>query len=57
MILESGSIDHMFLCQNPFVYTMHHNDHFPAGDGQLRPVEKRAIHPDGDMDPSAPWRM
>ena len=57
MILQSGSLEHMFFCQNPFVFAVHHDDHFPAGDGQLQPVERRVFRPDGDMDPKAPWRM
>lgn len=57
MIIESGPLTNEFKCQNPFVYTMHHVDHFPAGDGKLEPVEKRRGGDDGDIDPKAPWRM
>lgn len=58
MIIETGPLGYPFKCQNPFVYTMHHVDLFPAGDGTGKPAVKRPIDPEeGDLDPSAAWRM
>ena len=33
MIIEKGKIEFSFKTQNPFVATMYHVDHYPAGDG------------------------
>lgn len=57
MIIESGRIERMLKCQNPFVLTVYHQDQFPPGDGELGPSVMRQQRYGGDMDPSAPWRM
>ena len=59
MILETGKIGHSLKTQNPFVATMYHNDHFPAGNGSLGPVVEKTSRntEDGDFDMGADWRM
>lgn len=57
MIIEKGKIEFALKTQNPFVATMHHVDHYPLGDGQLRPSIKKQPNRNGDFDPMANWRM
>jgi len=57
MIIEKGKIEFSLKTQNPFVATMHHIDHFPPGDGNLRPSIKRQYNRNGDFDTQANWHM
>jgi len=57
MIIEKGKLEFSLKTQNPFVATMYHFDHYPPGDGNLRPSEKKFHIPDGDFDMEADWRM
>ncbi len=54
-ILERGSYKHQMPTQNPFVASMHHLDHFPAGNGKLGPTEIKKENEGFDL--SADWRM
>ena len=57
MIIEKGNIEFSLKTQNPFVATMYHVDHYPAGDGNLKPVIKKHYTGDGDFDKKADWHM
>lgn len=57
MIIENGKLEFSFKTQNPFVATMHHVDHYPAGDGNSKPTITKDYSADGDFDMKADWRM
>jgi redox-sensitive bicupin YhaK (pirin superfamily) len=57
MIIETGKIEFSLRTQNPFVATMYHVDHYPAGDGKLGPVIKKQYNYDGDFGTKADWHM
>lgn len=57
MIIESGRIAFQFKTQNPFVATMYHVDHYPAGDGKLGPAIKKPYNGDGDFGEESAWHM
>lgn len=58
MIHELGRFDNFLKCQNPFVFTVYHNDLMPPSDGSQKPSELRLPDPkEGDLDWDSPWRM
>lgn len=57
MIKEKGKIEFSLKTQNPFVATMYHVDHYPAGDGQLGPLTKKPYNSEGDFGDKADWHM
>jgi len=57
MIIEKGKIEFSLKTQNPFVATMYHVDHYPAGDGNSKPTIKKHYNSDGDFDMKADWHM
>lgn len=57
MIIEKGRIEFSLKTQNPFVATMYHVDHFPAGDGRLGPIIKKPHNREGDFGADADWHM
>lgn len=57
MILKKGKIEFQLNCQNPFVATMYHVDHYPAGNGKLGPKIAKPYNEDGDFGSKADWHM
>lgn len=56
-IKKQGKYTFQMECQNPFVITMHHLDHFPKGNGKSRPLDKIPVSNSEEFDLDAPWRM
>ncbi len=56
-VLETLSLGFPWATVDPFIVTVHHVDHYPAGDADMGP-ETTAGQRDRDADPSTPgWGM
>ena len=57
VVLDTVTLGFPWTTLDPFLVTVHHVDHYPAGDGDLSPATSVGRR-DGDTDPSTPgWSM
>jgi len=57
-VIQVSPLGFPWQCQDPFLFTVHHEDDYPAGNGQLGPQGSLEGRPLGqDFDPEADWRM
>jgi len=57
-ILQVSPLAFPWQCKDPFLFTVHHKDAYPAGNEHLGPHASLAGRPIGqDFDPNEDWRM
>lgn len=57
MIIKKEALEFMWNTEEPFLFLVHHQDHYPAGNDRLGPEDVSGRHMGNDFDLKNDWRM